>query len=370
VKIAFVHRSYVDYMAETPYTRAVGGSESALCYLAAELAKLGHEVRLVTNTSTPGPYRGVECLNYKISLTGDLMNAADVVVISNEACAREMRDTFRVRKPLVLWVQHADDQPAIEALQFTRERKSWNGFAYVSDWQAQQFFEYYWMPSEKGRVMRNAIAPVFADLPITQPWFRRGVPPTLIYTSMPYRGLDVLLDAFPAIRAGVPGTRLRVYSSMARVQVSEAQDEYADLYRRCTTLDGVDYIGPVGQAQLANEMADAAALAYPSTYPETSCIAAMEAMAVGAAVLATRTGALPETTAGFGRMVDYLDDKAQMAANYAAMVVDTLTGMQRDPDAAERQRAAQIAHVRTNAVWPVRAREWQGWLAEIVARGV
>ena len=30
VKIAFVHRSYVDYMAETPYTRAVGGSESAL----------------------------------------------------------------------------------------------------------------------------------------------------------------------------------------------------------------------------------------------------------------------------------------------------------------------------------------------------
>ena len=369
MKIAFVHRSYVDYMAETPYTRAVGGSESALCYLSAELAKLGHEVRLVTNTSSPGRYRGVECLNYKTSLTGALMNEADVVVISNEACAREMRDTFRVVKPLVLWVQHADDQPAIEALQFTRERKSWNGIAYVSQWQFDQFFDYYWVPREKGRVMRNAIAPVFADLPVAKPWFRRGVPPTLVYTSMPYRGLDVVLDAFPAIRAAVPGVRLRVYSSMARVQVSEKEDEYADLYRRCTSMEGVDYIGPVGQAQLANEMADAAALAYPSTYPETSCIAAMEAMAVGATVFATRTGALPETTAGFGRLTDYLDDKARMAANFAAMVAETLNAALRNPEAAEQHRQAQIAHIRSTAIWPARAREWQAWLAELVRGG-
>ena len=50
---------------------------------------------------------------------------------------------------------------------------------------------------------------------------------------------------------------------------------------------------------LAAELAQAAALAYPSTYPETSCIAALEAMSVGAAVLTTRSGAMPETTAGF-----------------------------------------------------------------------
>ena len=36
-----------------------------------------------------------------------------------------------------------------------------------------------------------------------------------------------------------------------------------------------------------------------------------------------RTGALPETTAGFGHMIDYLDDKAAMATNFAAIAVDT-----------------------------------------------
>ena len=28
-------------------------------------------------------------------------------------------------KPLVMWAHHADDQPSMEGLEFTRERKAW-----------------------------------------------------------------------------------------------------------------------------------------------------------------------------------------------------------------------------------------------------
>ncbi len=85
LRIIFVHRTVVDYTVETPYLRAVGGTEAAISYLAAELAGLGHSIVHLANTSTPGKYRGVECLNHHASFDKELLNGADVMVIANEA---------------------------------------------------------------------------------------------------------------------------------------------------------------------------------------------------------------------------------------------------------------------------------------------
>jgi len=367
MRIVFVHRTYNDYTVETPHLRGIGGTESANAYVSVELAKLGHSVALLTNTSTRGHYRGVECLNYKTDLNTALINAADVVVVSNEACGRTLKDDFRALKPLVMWNHHADDQPAIEALEFTRERKAWASFAFVSEWQRNQYCQVYWVPPEKSRVMRNAVSPAFAGATIGVPWFRSGEPPVLVYTSAPFRGLDVLLDAFPSIRAAHPGTRLRVFSGMATLQMAIEKDPYANLYRRCQTMDGVEYIGPIAQPALAAELAQAAALAYPSTYPETSCIAALEAMSVGATVLTTRSGAMPETTAGFGLMIEAHEDSARLGRDFAQMTIEALAEIQRNPDEAERRRERQIAYVRKNYSWSARALEWQSYLADIVA---
>ena len=86
MRIVFVHRTVNDYTVETPNMRGIGGTESALAYLSIELAKRGHAVSLLTNTSAPGRYRDVECLNYKTSLSPDLINAAlDLAMHNHDA---------------------------------------------------------------------------------------------------------------------------------------------------------------------------------------------------------------------------------------------------------------------------------------------
>ena len=366
MRIAFVHRTVNDYTVETPYLRGIGGTESALCYLSVELAKRGHSVSLLTSASNPGRYRNVECLNYKTSLTPDLINAADVVVVSNEACGRQLREEFRAKKPLVMWNQHADDQPAIEALEFTRERKAWTSMAFVSEWQREQFCSVYWIDRGKTRVMRNAISPAFAAATPAPPWFKAGRAPVLVYTSAPYRGLNVLLDAVPVIRSAISDMRLRIFSGDRTQQTTTENDPYAELYRRCASTEGVDYIGTVPQAELAAELSRAAALAYPSTFPETSCIAAMEAMSAGATVLTTRSGAMPETTAGFSLMIEPHDDEPRLAKEFAQMTIDALAEARREPELAEARRNREIQFARENYSWSARALEWEAYLSDLV----
>src|SRR5438270_153717 len=138
MRILFFDLSGLDYTTETPRNRPLGGSQSAICYLAEELALRGHRPAIVNSTKRPGIYR-------------------------------------------------------------------------------------------------------------------RGEPPILVYSSMPFRGLDVLLAAFPAIRAAVPGARLRIFSSMDPYQT--VSDPYRPLYSQAETMVGVEYVGAVGQGRLANELA-------------------------------------------------------------------------------------------------------------------
>jgi len=91
-------------------------------------------------------------------------------------------------------------------------------------------------------------------------------------------------------------------------------------------------------------------------------------MAVGAAVLTTRLGALPETTAGWASMIDSQADKAELARSFAAMTIEALRDMQANPQAAAAQRDRRIKFIRDNYSWPARATEWVDWLTQIRAR--
>ncbi len=114
------------------------------------------------------------------------------------------------------------------------------------------------------------------------------------YASTPFRGLNLLLQAWPDIRKAVPQAQLHLFTSMKIYNV-EDEDVYNKLYETARNLPGVNYRGAIGQAELRETAQKCRALAYPCIFPETSCIAAMEALAAGCAVVGSATGALMET---------------------------------------------------------------------------
>jgi glycosyltransferase involved in cell wall biosynthesis len=369
MRIAFLDLSGFQFTVNTPYERPLGGSHSALCYLAVELARLGHEITIFNGVPSSSNRGSVEVEHFENARTPGKLNRFDVVVVLNLAIGRTLRHGVGITKPIVLWTGHAHDEQAILPLKDLNERKMWTGFAFVSNWQRGCFERVFSVPREKSRVLRNAVSPAFASLlsAENQPWFARGEAPVLFYTSTPFRGLDVLLEAFPTIRRAVPGTRLRVFSSMSVYQVKLENDPYRGLYHLCQCMDGVEYIGSVGQSQLARELAAATALAYPSTFPETSCIAVLEAMATGAAVLTTRLGAIPETTNGLASIVDWQPNKAQLSKSFAAMAIKALCDMQKTPVEAAARRNEQMKFIRNNYLWPARAKEWSEWLLSLAS---
>jgi glycosyltransferase involved in cell wall biosynthesis len=363
MRLAFLDVIGWEYDADTPYQRPMGGTQSAAVYLAAELAAAGHDVAFVNETRVPHASRGVRFEGRK-RMTAQFLNGFDSVIVISGAVGLAFRK-LGIAAPLILWTGHAHDQAAVQALRDPAERESWSAFAMVSDWQAREFQREFGIPVAKTTVMRYAVSPAFLEAAPQPPWFTSDAPPVLTYTSTPFRGLDVLLMAFPAIRERVRDARLRVFSSMAVYQVPSSADRFEALYSLCRALPGAQYEGSVAQRDLAREVATSAMLAYPCTFAETSCIAVMEAMASGAAIVTSRLGALEETSHGFGRLLALEGDRIDFTTNFAAAVADSLLESRRDPRAAMMRRDEQLAFVRNRYTWKARSGEWIEWLESL-----
>jgi glycosyltransferase involved in cell wall biosynthesis len=130
-------------------------------------------------------------------------------------------------------------------------------------------------------------------------------------------------------------------------------------------LPGTEYSVPLAQTQLARAMANVDVLAYPSIFPETSCIAVMEAMASNTLVITTKIGALEETTAGFGFLLDLNADRYVLIRDYAALVVRVITQANSNREATLERLSSQRRYAIENYSWAARARQWFEWLAGV-----
>lgn len=115
----------------------------------------------------------------------------------------------------------------------------------------------------------------------------------IIHASTAERGMGILLDAVPLIEEDF---ELNIFN-----------DFYPDLphkYNLAGVNDPrVNFYGKTPRKTLYKFFADAHIHAYPSIYPETSCLTQMEALSAGCYAIYTDLGALPETSMGHGTMI-------------------------------------------------------------------
>lgn len=389
MKIAFLDFYDWEYQIDSPYQIPLGGSQSALCYLAAALAKLGHEVFLLNGISEATKSRGVICLPWHQVLAANsayqsLVNSWDILIVLNQAgMGIKLRQILAKHTRLALWTQQVPYLNAMQGLRDKNEQAVYDGIAFVSNWQRDRFFETFAIAPEKTTVLRNAIAPVFAQQFSSSDRLLdyKVEPPILAYTSTPFRGLDLLLDIFPQIRQAYPGTRLKVFSSKKVYQLPQSVDEseYGTLYHKCRQIAGVEYFGSVSQPELAQELRAVSVLAYANTFEETSCIAVMEAMASGCYVVTSDLAALPETTAGYATLVSVADvqgfssirnwrfSQRQDWKAYGERFVAATLAVLRNYQRQETHLRQMVDYVNQTCTWDVRAQEWVSWLQALVA---
>ena len=361
----FMDSAAVAYDPRTPGERAIGGTQAAVAYLTAALARKGARVTLFNNATQEKLVDGVHVLPPSPAV-GHLAQDADIFVVVGMPAGRQIRAGLNPRGPMVLWCHLAAEQPMMHPLQIAAEQGAWDRLVMVSQWHRDNFSEALKIDPAKMTVIGNAIAPFFSSIDPGPAWFETGAAPTLIYSSLPYRGLQVLLDIFPTIRASVPDARLKVFSGMSIYASHQGPDEYRFLYELARALPGSDYCGVVGQAKLAAEMIGAAALAYPATLPETACISLMEAMALGALPLTTPLGALAETAAGFGGQTPAGLSSFNLLYGFADLVIDALKNARANPARAAETRRKQIAFARETYSWDRRADEWIAFAKDLI----
>jgi glycosyltransferase involved in cell wall biosynthesis len=331
-------------------------------------------VHFVSLTTQPGRHENVTCHSWR-QISPDWLKTLhlDVLIcISGADNGVTLRDALGTETRLVLWTQHRINQPAMETLARPEHVGSFDAFVFVSEWQREEFLLGFGLPSARTHVLANAPAPVFLNLfsdgEAILP--QKARPPILAYTSTPFRGLNVLLGAFPLIRAQVPEVRLHVYSGMSVYHMPSAEEQktYGALYETCRTTPGVEYIGSIPQGKLAQEMRGISVLAYPNTFPETSCIAALEAMASGCKIVTSALGALPETTAGFAELLPVGRTLTPDVTAFAERTVSMLRQVQNRDPGLEMSLRSQVNHIHRNATWELRSKEWEAWLRQLCGK--
>ncbi len=368
IKILFIDWAPFAYDGESPLKAPLGGTQSAAVFLALALASRGHQVEIINQIKETRVIGGVTFT--QLPKATSWLNEFDVIVSVTGLHAETLR-SVGCDRPVVAWCPHDVDQGAVASLRDREYQKHYAGFALVSEWQQQQYRVAFGIADEKSKVLRNAISLPFEKLTRKWDWLYQQRPPVFTYTSTPFRGLDVLLLAFPLIRRIIPEARLRIFGGMRIYSNAEADKPFQSLYELARVMSGVENIGPLGQQELSEALVSADLLTYPCTFRETSCISLMESCAAGLLAITTNFGALPETGANFAELVQEASPMergniAVFATRYAAQVVSVYEKAIADPDAMRSRLEAQMRHFQTENTWERRAIEWEEWLEQVI----
>jgi glycosyltransferase involved in cell wall biosynthesis len=223
-----------------------------------------------------------------------------------------------IDKPNILWVHNSYDQPNLYPwFKNKLNHRKYDWYVFNSHWTYEKYRMVFDIPTDISLVIKNG----FDDDLIVKSEFKPKEKLKLVYTSTPWRGLDVLLSAMEQIKTDK--VELDVYSS-TQIYGDDfkkiSDNQFTALYDKAKTIKNVNYKGYLNHKELMKVLHTYDAYVHPSTFEETFCLAAMESLACGLVTVTTDLGALYETCAEFPIYVPYLKDKEALSKQFAGAI--------------------------------------------------
>jgi glycosyltransferase involved in cell wall biosynthesis len=357
--LAFVDIVY-DYTADRPDTaHSLGGTTSAICFLARELVKAGVKCTFFNKIKQPAEAHGIHSLPLE-ALIDERANPEYTAFIFGGRWTAWLTDHIREKTnaPFIAWMQESQFMPPL-----TPAMPAFSGIVFNSEWQ-KRVNQTHVLPDWKQTVIRNAMNPRFANLfePHESIFAVKTKPPILLYAGTTPRGVFHLPAILDHVRKKRTDFSVEIYCDCAPTRDANANEEYID---RIRNLPNVTHAGMIGQTELAERMKRAALLVSPNPWPETSCIALIEALSAGLLAITTNRAVLPETAEGFATHIDIEDpdhplrfDVPMPYETFADAIDRTMTEWLKEPTTTEQRLRAQVNHFLSRYQWPQRVAPW------------
>ena len=270
-------------------------------------------------------------------------------------CSR-IRGDLDPTKIRLFWAHDLPGDPESEFL----KGGGWKDFhriVFVSNWQMQMYMNHYQIPWSKCIVLQNAVMPIEEhDKPTDKI--------NLIYYSTPHRGLNILVPVFERLAEEHDNIELNVYSSFSLYGWSQRDEPYKDIFDRCKAHPKINYHGAVDNETIREALKQSHILAYPSIWPETSCLVLMEAMTAGLINVHPNFAALPETAANWSMMYQWNEDQSRHAGIFYQNLKSSIENFW--DEGVQSRLASQRSYANVFYNWNIRVQQWDAFIRSLL----
>ena len=296
-KTIVIHTGSIGWTWDPSTNTKISGSEYMAINMAREFSKLGYRSFIFGSfedeekkTDYQGIYDNVQYIDYKFFPEFSSKYTIDYLIVSRFVSNLVYYDNI---KNVYLWVHDILPHMSKNAPVFQTHKTKFKGFIVLSEWHKNYVQTHLGVPDDMMILSRNAIYENrFSDYDLS-----KKIPYRFIYISDAYRGLNHLIDMIPIIKEKYPLTTLAIYTRIEHIE--------ENTLKKIKELDYVSLNSRISQSEIKDELLKSDVWLYPTTFPETYCISALEAMAAGCLVAGVKYAGLTNTVENRGIMCEH-----------------------------------------------------------------
>ena len=257
----------------------------------------------------------------------------------------------------VLWMQHFVNQEEAKNLSSKEFVDKIDYIVFNSHWNFEKFQYQFKIPENKSVVIRNAVEKI-------EHHQKPKDKISLIYHTTPWRGLENLLKVFKNM--SLKNVELNVCSSTeiyGKKFNENYKEKYKSIFDECKNTENVNYFGYLNNVKIIELLKKMHIYSFPSIWPETSCISAIESMAAGCNVVTTSLGALYETCSPFGKFITFDRNFQNLENKFQIKLTECIENYWSNEN--QELLKLQASIINKTYTWEARSKDWIDFLNQI-----